>query len=220
MATTEAPRWTRLDHDERREQLLACARRLFSERHYGAVSTEEIAREVGVARGLVYHYFGTKRELFLEVVRSLVRVPPNPVPAELAGRDPEEVLSEAVDRWLEMVRRNSGTWLAAHGAQGFGRDPEIEAILDEGRERAADRIVAVLRPNEDPAQAPNELRALVRAYSGFAEAASLEWVQRRRLTRAQVQELLLQGLLQLFHEVLPRVERVGEDTQPKRRRTR
>jgi AcrR family transcriptional regulator len=57
-----------LEHDERRAQILACARRLFSERHYDAVPTEEIAREAGVARGLLHHYFGTKRELFLSVV--------------------------------------------------------------------------------------------------------------------------------------------------------
>ena len=41
-ATAERPR-RRLDQDERRREILACARRLFSKRHYGAVSTAEIA---------------------------------------------------------------------------------------------------------------------------------------------------------------------------------
>ena len=31
MATSPGPRWQRLDHDERRGQILACARRLFSD---------------------------------------------------------------------------------------------------------------------------------------------------------------------------------------------
>src|SRR3954468_21189652 len=70
-----APRWTRLEHDERREQILAAARRLFSERPPGSVSTTDIAREAGVARGLLNHYFGTKRDLYLEVVRALVTLP-------------------------------------------------------------------------------------------------------------------------------------------------
>ena len=48
MATSTGPRWQRLEHDERRGQILACARRLFSERNYAAVSTSEIAREAGV----------------------------------------------------------------------------------------------------------------------------------------------------------------------------
>src|SRR5437588_12218189 len=79
-AAVAAPRWQRLDHDERRAQILACARRLFSERNYDAVSTTDIAREAGVARGLLHHYFGTKRDLYLEVVRDLVRMPSNPAP--------------------------------------------------------------------------------------------------------------------------------------------
>ena len=41
------PRWRRLDHDERRQQILACASRLFSERTYAAVSTTDIAKEAG-----------------------------------------------------------------------------------------------------------------------------------------------------------------------------
>ena len=50
-APSSAPRWQRLEHDERRQQILACARKLFSERNYAAVSTSDIAREAGVARG-------------------------------------------------------------------------------------------------------------------------------------------------------------------------
>src|SRR5947208_9894051 len=113
-----APRWQRLDHDERRRQILSCARRLFSERPYASVSTVEIAREAGVARGLVHHYFGTKRDLYLEVVREMLRVPDD----VFAGSD---ALADSVDRWLTMVQRNRGTWLAAIGAQGFGSDPEV-----------------------------------------------------------------------------------------------
>jgi AcrR family transcriptional regulator len=211
MATSPAPRWQRLEHDERRSQILACARRLFSERHYAAVSTSEIAGEAGVARGLLHHYFGTKRELYLEVVRTLVRMPSNPVPLQSAGRGVEVVISESVERWLEMLRRNRGTWLAAIGAQGLGRDAEVEAILDDAREQAVDRLVEAVYPYEGT-EAPPALRAVIRSYSGFAEAASLEWLVRRRLTREQVQTLLVQSFLNLIRDVLPTVERAGPDT--------
>ena len=36
----------------------------------------DVAREAGVTRGLLHHYFGTKRELYLEVVRCMVTPPP------------------------------------------------------------------------------------------------------------------------------------------------
>jgi AcrR family transcriptional regulator len=206
MPTAPAPRWQRLDHDERRRQILACARRLFSERTYDAVSTTDIANEAGVARGLLHHYFGTKRDLYLEVVRQLVRMPSNPVPLQAPGRGLEHVINESVDRWLIMLERNRGTWLAANAARGLGgRDPELEAILEEAREEAADRLIEALQTYE-AATAPPALRAVIRAYSGFAEAASVEWLERGRLTRAQMQTLLVQTFLKLVHDVLPAIQ--------------
>jgi AcrR family transcriptional regulator len=208
MAANPAPRWQRLEHDERRRQILAVARRLFSERSYAAVSTSDIAREAGVARGLLHHYFGTKRELYLEVVRALVLMPSNPVPLSSDG-GLEVVIGESVDRWLEMLERNRGTWLAAVGAQGLGRDVEVEAILDEAREQAVDRLIEAVGPDS----ASPELRAVLRAYSGLAESASLEWLHRDRLTREQVQTLLVESFLALVREVLPAVAAAGRVTQ-------
>jgi AcrR family transcriptional regulator len=208
MATAPGPRWQRLEHDERRAQILACARRLFSERSYAAVSTSEIANEAGIARGLLHHYFGTKRDLYLEVVRSLVRMPSSPVPMQSSGNDLRPIIEESVARWLTMLERNRGTWIAAIGMLGHGRDPEVEEILVEARERAVDRLVEAVRPIEG-SSAPNELRAVIRSYSGFAEAASLEWLLRERLSREQVQTLLVEGFLTLVQHVLPAVERVS-----------
>src|SRR2546423_4239551 len=166
MATASAPRWQRLDHDERRRQILACARKLFSERNYASVSTSEIAREAGVARGLLHHYFGTKRALYLQVVRSMMRTPSSPVPLRSPGTNIETIIDEGVDRWLTMLERNRGTWLAAIGGWGLGHDPEVKAILDQAREQAADRLIEAIRAY-DAAQAPPELRAALRAYGGF-----------------------------------------------------
>jgi AcrR family transcriptional regulator len=205
-ATAPSPRWQRLDHDERRRQILACARRLFSERSYDAVSTTDIANEAGVARGLLHHYFGTKRELYLEVVRQLVRMPSNPVPLEAPGRGLEHIIDESVDRWLTMLDRNRGTWLAANAARGLGgSDPELEAILEEAREQAADRLIEALQTYEANT-APPALRAMIRAYSGFAEAASIEWLERERLTREQLHMMLTETFLKLIQDVLPAIQ--------------
>src|SRR5947209_12145313 len=148
VAHDASPRRQRLDHDQRRRQILDCARRLFSERNYASVSTSEIAREAGVARGLLHHYFGTKRDLYLEVVKTMMRMPSNPLPLQAPGRALETVIGESVDRWLEMLERNRGTWLAAIGGQGLGRDPEVEAILEQAREQAADRLIEALQTYE------------------------------------------------------------------------
>src|ERR671930_555067 len=63
---------TRLDVEERRAQLLDMGLELFSTRPYDEVWIEEIAERAGVSRGLLYHYFPTKRDFFVAVVRSAV----------------------------------------------------------------------------------------------------------------------------------------------------
>jgi hypothetical protein len=50
----------------------------------------------------------------------------------------------------------------------------------------------------------------MRAYSGFAEAASVEWLERRRLTREQLKALLTQGFLSIVRDVLPVVQRARQ----------
>ncbi len=195
-ASTESANGARLDRDERRRQILGAAQALFSARGYSAVSTTEIATEAGVARGLINHYFGTKRELYLEVVREMVRFRSQPVPDYVDGTTPAERLGESIEGWLEMVSRNREAWLAAVGAEGLGRDPEIEAVLDAAREEATARLIAVLGLGP-AADAPPELHAVLRAYGGMAEAATREWLERDRWSREQVGAFLKAALPQL-----------------------
>ena len=98
----------------------------------------------------------------------------------------ETDLPEAIDRWLVMIGRNRAAWLAALSAQ----DPEIQAVVEAARDDAVERLVTRFGGRE-------ELRPVLRAYSAFAEAASVEWLVRRRLTREQVRTLLLSTLTHL-----------------------
>jgi AcrR family transcriptional regulator len=50
-----------------RALLIAEGRRLFAERGYAGVGTEEIVRAAGVTRGALYHQFDGKQELFRAV---------------------------------------------------------------------------------------------------------------------------------------------------------
>ena len=73
------PRRTQAERSEAtRDALIAAARRLFAERGYDGVGTEEIVRAAGVTRGALYHHFGGKRELFEAVYEQ--------IEAELAER--------------------------------------------------------------------------------------------------------------------------------------
>jgi AcrR family transcriptional regulator len=207
----------RLDGDARRREILAAARKLFSERGYSAVSTTELANEAGVARGLINHYFGTKRELYVEVVREMVRFRSQPVPEYVDGATPRQRLEESIERWLEMVARNREAWLAAIGAEGLGRDPEIEAVLDEAREEATQRLIEVLGLGPASA-APPELHAVLRAYGGMAEAATREWLERDRWSREQVAAFLKEALPRLIGEAYEAIPARTDDKPPKEKK--
>jgi AcrR family transcriptional regulator len=203
--TAAETRRSYLGYDARRTQLLGVASRLFSERGYDAVSTVDIAREAGIARGLIHHHFGTKRELYIEVVRRMLEIPDD-VFGERDGAGPPApaALAAAVDRWLDTVSRHRETWLTAVGNQGPGRDPQLEAVLRESREQIAARLMALAwGPPDD---APVALRVILEGYAAFAQAVCADWLTRGRLTRAQMHELLLKTLQSLIADVLPAVQ--------------
>jgi AcrR family transcriptional regulator len=179
----------RLEPDERREQILECAMRLFGEQPYSAVSTAEIAKQAGVARGLLNHYFGTKRDLYLEVVRRLTTIPRFAVD-QLPDGPLDVKVTAAVDWFLDGVSRNSKAWLAATG----GLDPDVERLLAAAVEIAVDRVLAATGFSADSPV----LRAMVRSYFGMVKAACREWLVRKDLTHEQVRTLLIDTLLAML----------------------
>ena len=196
---TVAPDRRRLEPDARREQLLACAVRLFGERPYAQVSTTDLAREAGIARGLLHHYFGTKRDLYLEVVRQMVALPASEE-LVLTGTLRQRV-ALGVDWFLDSAGVHGQTFLAVTGAGGIGDDPEVERILDEADDLAARRVLEVVGLAGDDAKQ----RAVLRAYGGLAKAAVREWQRNRALTRDEVHLLLSRALLAVVRDVLPEV---------------
>jgi AcrR family transcriptional regulator len=197
-----ATKRVRLEHDERRRQILLAARRLFCQRPYAQVSTTEIAEAAGIARGLLNHYFGTKRDLYLEVIRDVARVPTMPHPEGAAGLPNEQVWEASVDGWMAIIEANRDLWLTAIGAGGVGRDPELDAILNDAREVVAERAADALGLEQTPT-----VLALVRGYGGFAEEITREWLERGRLSREQARVLLLGALPLLASRLFPDVVR-------------
>jgi AcrR family transcriptional regulator len=199
-AVATVPRARRLAPDERREEIIAAAARLFEQRPWSQVSTVDIAREAGIARGLLNHYFGDKRGLYLAVVRRWLLVPaPQVVPEDLPTALPDRV-DIAVGWFLDSVAPQAASNYAVFGTEGVADDLEVAAILDEADDLAARRTLQLVGlDDEDPLS-----RAQVRAYGGLAKATAREWARRGELTREQAHRLLRDTLLFLVDEVLPR----------------
>lgn len=188
----------RLPPDERREQILAAASRLFESRPYAQVSTVEIAREAGIARGLLNHYFRDKRGLYLEVVRNAVLIPLFESLEARGNVSDREHVDLAVDWFLDSVAQRSSSYFNALGGEGMVRDPEVTAILQEADDIAARRVLEFLGIDADDDRA----RATIRCYGGMAKATMREWIQLETLTREQAHDLLRDVLLFLSTTVL------------------
>jgi AcrR family transcriptional regulator len=206
-----------LEYDERREQILAAARVLFAKQPYGAVSTIEIADAAGVTRGLLHHYFGTKRALYLEVVKDLVGGPVLEL-LEAINAAPDAPIGAAswedsVELWMSVIEANQESWLVAINAGETGRDSAMQDILDQARDRTATQVVRVLGIDEE--RTP-EVRALVRAFGSLAEEVTRQWLQEQRINRDQARVLLAGSLPLMVEHLLPDMAAARGSSRPRK----
>ena len=204
---------TRLTPDERREQILAVAVDAFAASEYSAVNLDAVADAAGVTRGLLHHYFGSKRALYLEVVERSVRIPASTrlVPRDLTGpRD--VVLAGCVSVWLDLISTVGGLWTGFSGAVGAG-DTDVDEILTTARDDLVERMMdeLPLSPPLDRAM----LRGALRSYSAFARVAIDEWLARGSLDREQTHAMLTATLIALVDDVVPAMGAVHPSTAPR-----
>jgi AcrR family transcriptional regulator len=62
-----------VDHEQYRKELLMKSFDLFAQKGYAAITMREIAKELGVSTGTLYHYFPNKEALFLQLVEEQTR---------------------------------------------------------------------------------------------------------------------------------------------------
>src|ERR687897_2672527 len=96
----------------RREPMLKTALKLFAAQGFDATSTRQIAREVGIAEGLIFHYFPTKANLLAAILEDRVeerrafRRELRPLLEDAADKPVSEVLRSVASGWLATVRRD------------------------------------------------------------------------------------------------------------------
>jgi AcrR family transcriptional regulator len=199
---------TRLAPDRRREQILDAATDQLRARGYHAVSLADIADAAGVTRGLVHHYFGSKRDLYLAVLERAVRIPPGLelVPAD-AGTDLDAVLAASVRAWMEAMRSSGGLWSGLSDTGGIG-GADADAILGRARDELVERMVTEL---PFPAELDRDLlRVALRCYAATARVATVEWLTHRSMTAAQTEAYLLGTLRALVDSIVPAMRAARE----------
>jgi len=187
--TTE-PAYTRLDVDERRRRLLAAGAELFTRFAYDELSMAKIAKEAGISKALLYHYWPSKEAYFVATLEDKAE--------ELAQRTapdetlpPLEQLAASLDAYLAWIEENASSYDKM--IRSAGAVAEVRAMLDRVRRDTAKRIVDGLRGDEPATPA---LRTAVRGWIGFMDGACLDWIAHDRdLPREALHGLLLSTLM-------------------------
>jgi AcrR family transcriptional regulator len=184
---------TRLDPAARRAQLVALGLQMLSTRPLDQVVIDEIAAEAGISRGLLFHYFPTKRDFHVAVVQAAAddlyaRTEPD------TALPVRERLHTSLEAFVDYVSDNRDVYAALlRGAAGG--DPAVRAVLDATRSKITDRVLAGLGVH-DPA--PARLRLAARGWVAFAEEATVDWLATGDLGRAELIELLDESLVTLM----------------------
>lgn len=169
---------SRLAPEARREQLLDLGVRLLATHTLDELSIETLADEAGVSRGLLYHYFGGKRDFQRAVCRRAADeliavtapVPEGPPLGRLAG---------SLEAYLDYVLANRQGYASLVRAAAAG-DPEVRAIYDEARAAltgrifetaAADNLMDQMGLEDTPA-----VRLMVTGWAALVERVVLDWL--------------------------------------------
>jgi AcrR family transcriptional regulator len=182
------PAYTRLKVDERRRQLLEQATALFATHGYDELSMAKLAREAGISKPLLYHYFPSKRDLFEAVLGQAAEEHLRRTATD-ATLPPAEQLAAAVGAYLTWIEENQGAYEKLLRSAGI---PEVRELIDRVREDTSTRILEGLVPDGPP---PPKVRAAVRGWLWYMDGVCLDWVRCGDLTKDEVRELLLGTLL-------------------------
>lgn len=155
----------RMAPEDRRRQLIGVGLRMLTERPIQAVSVDAVAAEVGISRGLLFHYFPTKTDYYDAVLDAAVR-------RTLRNTEPDSdtsgrvALQQTVQRYFEQVQRRRDSYLAlvfGNGALPLGGN-RVQSI----RRVFAERVLDMLE------QPPSSLPT-VHAWFAYMEDRALQW---------------------------------------------
>jgi AcrR family transcriptional regulator len=187
----------------RREALLRAGVEIFEERAYEDVSIDEIADRAGVAHGLLFHYFETKRRFYVEVMRRIIAERVQRF-ASNAHTDPVKWLRRETEIFLDGLVEHRLVYLTL---QGGGLEPEMVAMKDEFRDIAVARVCAAAgAPGAGPL-----VRLAVRGWVAQSMEIGHRWLVDGDVGRARVRELLARNLVGALEAAVAVDPRCGVD---------
>ena len=159
---------------------LAVGATVFGTKAYDEVQIDQIAQQAGVSRGLLYHYFPSKRAFFAAIVQMgyddiLKATRPDPT------RPASEQLRAGLEAYLDHVERHPHMYRALFRSAA-SLEQSVQEVVNRNLDQQAQRILAALGVSPTP----HTLSYLsVRAWLAFLIQAVLDWLDHGKFVDRQ-----------------------------------
>lgn len=162
----------RLTAEDRRKQLVGIGLMMLRTQPIHELSIDAVAAEAGISRGLLFHYFPTKRDFYVEVMsaagRRLLRVT-KPDPALPL----DEQLRQMLLSFVAFVTRRRDSYISfVRGAAGG--DNFVVEVYAATRAGLTTRVLTLL-DHPDATEPASPIRLTVHAWLAYVEDLTIEW---------------------------------------------
>ncbi len=181
-----------------KQRVLAAAERLFASRGFLDVPASEIAREAGVAHGLLFHHFGSMEELYAEVSRVAAARMDEAQLTSFRGDTARQRITSFLRAHMRAVKQREGDAIFRARSSNAALSNSIAKIWEESRGKAIDQVMAVL----GIARPTKRMRVSLRAWIGFHDQLVLGWLADKALSETEVIEWTIRLLEHLAEDVL------------------
>jgi AcrR family transcriptional regulator len=165
-----SPQGDRTPQAERRDQLLLVARAIFAEKGFQATTMDDIAKEAGFTKPILYQYFESKTELYREIVNQTAKKLMSSLQTAVAEvESPRAKIEVAFRVYFEMVVSETDAFriLFIHSHEGETRG-DLRAV-ELGWVSFLEPLIAVRIK-------PDHRRQLAAGVVGIAEGAATAWL--------------------------------------------
>ena len=171
--------------DERRSQIVAAGKALFTKHAYEEISMRQIAETAGISKPLLYHYFPSKIDLFKAAVAESAAELQSVIEPVGPGA-PAEKLAASLDAYLGWIEQNAVTWTKL--MQSAATLPEAREMVEGFRAQTMEMVLVRLSGRRKPRPA---LRAAISGWLGYMDATIIDWTQHGDLPREKLRDLLI-----------------------------
>jgi hypothetical protein len=160
----------RPQHIERREQLLAVAKKIFAERGFQSTTMDDIAKEAGFTKPILYQFFQSKTELYKEIVEGIATSMIHSLSKAVNSAEaPRAKIEVAFRVYFDMVVSDTDAFrilfIHAHDGETAGELRKLETGL-----------ISFMVPYIDLSISDDHRRQLAAGVLGIAEGAAVVWL--------------------------------------------